>query len=253
METKNSETPIIILSGGYGIYIDESGVRQAKANILIQGKPLIYFVILSYLQHGFRDFYVSGSYQIEITEKLLKTAFNSDFTYKNQKFSLKFFDTGLHTKTGNRVSKVFEHLPNSEHIGVTYSDTLSLQNLTDQFVHHVNSSLICTVTGARLPTRFRLLGIRPGENIVRGIADKPLFKGDYINGGFYFLKSEFKKDSIWSHHEPFALEYHVLDKLTGASQLMAFLHEGDWQHLDSERDLLSLEKISHKILSGEKL
>ena len=252
MDTKISETPIIILSGGYGIFIDEFGERKAKANILIHGKPLIYFVILSYLKHGFRDFYISGSYQLEATEKLLQKAFDSKFTFKNQNFSLKFFDTGLHTKTGNRISRMFEHLPDSENFGVTYSDTLSLQNLDEEFKYHIDSNLTCTITGARLPTRFRLLGIRPGENIVRGIADRPLFKGDYIAGGFYFFKSDIMKDTVWNQETSIALEYQVLDKLTATSQLIMYTYEGDWQYLDCERDLHKIATICEKIkTSGE--
>lgn len=239
MDNNFSQIPVLILSGGYGIYIDDSGVRKAKANVQISGKPLIYYVILSYLQYGFRNFLVSGSYQLQETESLLKKCF-FDSKYKGEHFNLEFSDSGLDSKTGDRLLKASEFLKTSSHFALTYSDTVSLLDLALNFKSHVNGNFEGSLTAVRLPTRFRIVGMRPGENLVRGFADKPLFKGDYINGGFYFFNSSILRSDIWKSKDNVVLETDLLDSLVQKKQLNCITYEGPWNYLDCERDLSGL-------------
>lgn len=243
MSQNNLDVPVVILSGGYGIYIDASGVRKAKANILIHQKPLIYYVLLSYLRHGFRKFVVSGSYQLSETESLLKNTFKNGLKYKNDSFVLTIIDSGKDTKTGSRVKRALETHKSSKNFAVTYSDSISLQNLNEELEFHVKGNLSGTLTGTRLPTRFRILGTRPGENVIRGFSERPLFKGDYINGGYYFFKTSTLSDKNLFNQESVTLETDVLDALVKESQLTTFIYEGGWHHVDCERDLTSVSAL----------
>lgn len=241
MKNINSKIPIVILAGGYGIHLDSSGIRKSKANVIIHNKPLIYYVLLSYLQHGFRNFVITGSYQLNETQQLLKEAFENKLSFENEPFEMKFVDSGADAKTGTRIKKVLSHIKDSEHFGVTYSDSISLQNLSEEIKYHITKNNIGTITGVRLPTRFRVLGTRPGETLVRGFAEKPLFKGDYINGGFYFFKTSLLKESIWDSSQELVLETDILDFLVKSNYLDCYFFEGEWAYLDCERDLKKLE------------
>ncbi len=244
MSSAAANVPVIILSGGYGIYLDDSGVRKSKGNVELLGRPMIYYVILSYLQSGFREFYITGSYQLSETENLLKKSFPNGFEYKGESFSITFRDSGLDTRTGDRLKGIFRELKLCEYFAVTYSDTISTLKLSESLRVHIDSQKMGTLTGTRLPTRFRILGTRPGESLVRGFAEKPINKGDYINGGFYFFRKEIMDLGIWGAKDHVVLETDLLDLLVARAELSAFVYEGDWHHLDCERDLRQMEKIA---------
>ncbi len=66
-------------------------------------------------------------------------------------------------------------------------------------------------------------------------------RGGYINGGFMVMEPE-----IFNWVEPFnecVLEREVFDRLAHAGQAAVFPHEGYWQSLDTERDLLQLNAL----------
>jgi glucose-1-phosphate cytidylyltransferase len=115
-------------------------------------------------------------------------------------------------------------------------------NLKEEFEYHQAHGKIATLVAARLPTRFRILGVRPGENLVRGFG-KAFLHGHFINGGFYFFNKDLFSNSYISDSFEGALEETVLDKLAENSQLVSFPHEGAWQHLDSEKDIPLLSKV----------
>jgi glucose-1-phosphate cytidylyltransferase len=109
---------------------------------------------------------------------------------------------------------------------------------------HLREGRIATLVAARVPTRFRVLGLRDDESLVRGFASKSVIQKDFINGGFYcFLPKIFDADYLGVSPE-IVLEDAVLDKLARDRQLTAWTYEGPWQHLDSERDLGKLEALA---------
>ena len=247
MAVHNAHIPVVILSGGRGIYIDDSGKRISKSNVFVQGAPLISYVILSYLTHGFRNFIISGSYQLEETKKHLQKTFTEGFFFKNKKFSIEFVDSGYEAKTGDRILAVTEHLKGSTTFAVTYSDSVSLHNIAEELEDHLKSGMLCTLLGVRLPTRFRILGVRPGEKQIRGFSEKPFFRGDYINGGFYFFQSSFLQDPVWQSRSSLLLEEEILDSLVARESIQNHFHEGEWHYLDCERDLAKLNAYCEMI------
>jgi len=256
MDKRN--TPIVILCGGRGLILDQSGQRRLKClTPIFEGQPLISFIILSYLQHGFTKFILASGYQ----HSELKNFFEmyANWNGKNQaravlfgrEFSLSVVYTGIDTTTGDRVEKIKGSLNNVPIFGLTYSDTLSEIDLSEEFEFHKSHGRIGTLAGARMPTRFRILGIRSGEQIVRGFASTPVIQNDLINGGFYFLNSSIF-DAEYLNGEPsIVFEEAVLEKLAYNSQLIAYplpTHVR-WHDLDSERSLDSLLSLA-KILKG---
>ena len=94
-----------------------------------------------------------------------------------------------------------------------------------------------------MPVRFKVLGMRPGESIVRGFAPNPVIRNNFINGGFYFFKSTILCNEYFAGDSGVVLEDHILEKLSVEGQLLGFLYEGAWQHLDCERDVAMMEKF----------
>ena len=94
--------------------------------------------------------------------------------------------------------------------------------------------------------RFRILGVRAGEVLVRGFASRPVIESSNINGGYYIFTNELWKDFL-SFEKSGTLEGQVLESLVASNQLTAFEHDGLWQNCDAERDLIELAQIARSL------
>lgn len=249
--TDLSKIPVVILSGGRGIFIDDSGERKSKGEVQISGSALITHVISMYLKSGFRRFIISGGYHLDQQRKALCDFFHlkdlgnekmMEGSFHGEKIHIQSVDTGYETSTGERLKKVQKYLEGDKDFALTYSDTLSKLNLQEVYLWHQKSQHMCTLVSVRLPTRFRILGVRSGESLVRGFADKAFMPTHLINGGFYFF-SEKIWPSLSSLPSPLILEQHLLEFLAQKGELNSFPYSGAWQSLDSERDMAQLSHI----------
>lgn len=248
------KVPVVILAGGNGIFIDDSGVRKSKGEVRINEMSLIGHVIKMYLKCRFSEFIISGGYRLKEQIAAIKEAFDITKTdanmlvgiYKGHNFSIEFLDSGLQSPTGDRLLAVKSKLEESKIFAVTYSDSISTLNLEQVLQWHCKNQKIATSVAVRLPTRFRILGVRSGESLVRGFADKAFMNTHLINGGFYFFNNE-----IWSYFQdrnsPIVLETHILEALVSSKELESLTYSGAWQCLDSERDLKVLKLIAEKL------
>ena len=103
-----------------------------------------------------------------------------------------------------------------------------------------------TVTGVRPPARFGELTIND-KNEVLEFKEKPNIKHGWINGGFFVIEPEFLN---LINDDACILEKEPLEKVAKDNELVAFLHEGFWQCIDTKRDKDNLEDI---IKSGKKI
>ncbi|MFN8790920.1 MAG: sugar phosphate nucleotidyltransferase [Bdellovibrionales bacterium] len=245
------EVPVVILAGGKGLYLDASGERVAKGNVLIKNEPLVSLVLKCYVRSGFRKFFISGSYQlnstIECFQKALGFKRHDENVFKGpiagELVNITFIDSGLTALTADRLRSVAPYIRRAKHFAVTYSDTIAKIDLAASFKFHLENNKVATLTAAHLPTRFRVLGLRPGESIVRGFG-KAFLHGHYVNGGFYFFNENIWSSDLLGDSSKQTLETDILDLLAARENLAAVMHEGPWQHLDSERDIPRLQEIA---------
>ena len=238
--------PIVILAGGKGIFIDESGERLAKGEADIGKKSLLEWIILRYCQYDFKQFIVSGGYRLHfLRDKLLKNyrivSHEQDHYFLSNdttEFSVRFVDSGIDTATGERLKAVLPYLT-TDVFGVTYSDSYALLNIAEVYAHFQRKNKLAMLVGARLKPRFRALGIRAGDSLVRGFSDCIFMPNHLINGGYYFFKKAiFDLPIAWK-----TLETNVLEKLIEMHQLDSYIFDGDFCALDCERDLALMKKI----------
>ena len=60
---------VVILAGGLGTRISEYTKVIPKPMIKVCKKPLIYYIMKHYANHGFKDFYIALGYKGEIIKK----------------------------------------------------------------------------------------------------------------------------------------------------------------------------------------
>ncbi len=253
--------PVAILCGGKGVILDgAAGRRINKALVAVLGRPLFAWVMLHYAFHGAREFILATGLQDADLRDALASALGAVAAqgdaglYKlrlaGRDCSVRLVTTGDVAATGDRMLACRAWLEHADHFCVTYSDTLSDVDLEAEMKFHRATGMAATLVAAQLPVRFRILGMRHDEPIVRAFASRPVIESAPINGGYYIFGR-----SLWKEHSPadsepaLVLERDILERLARDSQLGAFAHRGLWQHFDCERDLAGLVPVAERLHS----
>jgi len=254
-----ARVPVVILCGGNGVMLNETlNQRTNKALIKLQGKPLLYWVMQTFALHGATEFVLAVGFQAEQFGPTLlaagaqaggKSADHYNLDLGGISCELQLVNTPAQASTGARLlacRAALAFLGEREYFAVTYSDTLSDIDLGAEMRFHKKQGLVATMVAARLPVRFRVLGIRTSEVLVRGFAARPVIEGVSINGGYYLFTPTFWHAASTLSPEV-ALENQPLEQLAAAGQLAAFEHKGAWQTCDAERDLTELDRLARQL------
>lgn len=243
-----AEIPVVILCGGEGVRIDGTGLRSPKGVVPVEGEAILVHLLRHFVRHGARCFVLSCGREMDRFRTTLEAYGEATpdgilLQRGGLAGTARLVDTGAATPTADRVRQVRSFLAGAPWFWVTYSDTLCPVDLVDLARFHLDQGRIATCLAARLPTRFRILGMRRGETLVRGFAAQPVIQNDFINGGFYAFNAEIFGEAFLGHSGRPVLEEAVLESLAAAGQLVAYPYEGPWQYLDGERDLRQLEGL----------
>jgi glucose-1-phosphate cytidylyltransferase len=251
-----ANVPVIILCGGKGVILDETQCQRTnKALIRVRGKPLLYWVMRTYALHGATEFILAAGFQTESFGPALLAAGAEAIGGVAGRYSLRLGTMLCHIKlvttptdfsTGARLlacRTALADLGERECFAVTYSDTLSDLDLAAEMRFHKKHRLIATMVAAKLPVRFRVLGIRTREVLVRGFAARPVIEAASVNGGYYLFNPTFWQVAS-SLSTEVALENQPLEQIAAAGQLAAFEHKGAWQTCDAERDIIELDRLA---------
>lgn len=248
--TDISSIPVVILCGGKGIYVDDSGQKINKALVNINGQAMVTWVMRHYAAAGFRHFILASGMPCAQLAAVLPSSticHENEFEvqYAEATCRVRIVPTLPQANTGDRINACRTHLSEASCFCVTYSDTLSDVNLVEELNFHQTNGQIATLIAASYPVRFRILGMRLGESLIRGFAQRPVIETAPINGGYYIFNSEILSERyLGATKEHLVLENEVLEQLAADGKLRAYTHKGQWQNLDSERDLEALSAIA---------
>lgn len=239
---------VVILCGGRGTRMqEESGIRP-KPLIEIGHRPILWHIMKRYAHYGFKDFIICLGYKGELIKDyfLNYEAMHNDFTIKlGKKNTVSFHkshlekgwrvtlvDTGKEAQTGSRIKKIEKYIDGDTFM-VTYGDGVGDIDIAKLLRYHKRHNKIGTITGVHPSSRFGELIIKDGR--VKEFNEKPQIKEGFISGGFFVFNRKFfnyltKDDNCY-------LEYEPLETLAKNNQLSAYLHEGFWQCMDTQREL----------------
>lgn len=254
--------PVLILAGGFGTRISEESQFKPKPMVEIGGIPVLLHIMRHYYAHGFNDFVICGGYKaIEIKKffmyyQVLQNDLNIDHRASfdegwkiggqspaQEKWRVRVLDTGLHTLTGGRVGRALQVLKKEghfDHFALTYGDGLSDVNLKKEYTFHLAHGGLGTVLGVKNQARYGELNTTE-QGKVLSFLEKPSEKQGFINGGFFFFRSEFEE--YLSTDEKLTLEEQPLSRLAQDGQLSVYKHLGFWQAMDTLRDRVALEAL----------
>jgi glucose-1-phosphate cytidylyltransferase len=235
---------VILLAGGFGTRLSEYTDLIPKPMIPIGNRPILWHIMKTYSGCGYKDFILALGYKAEVVKDyfLNYRALNSNFTIDlcsgqvlphlsdSVDWRVSLFDTGEKTMTGGRIKRLREFIGN-ERFMVTYGDGLSDIDLHSVEKFHLSHGKMVTVSAVRPAARFGELEL-DGNRVVR-FQEKPQLQEGWINGGFFVFEPEFI-DLI--DGDDTMLEREPLERAAKRGQLMAYLHEGFWQCMDTKRD-----------------
>jgi glucose-1-phosphate cytidylyltransferase len=235
---------VIIMAGGLGTRISEETFDKPKPMVLVGKNPIIWHIMNIFIIQGFNDFVISTGYKSEVIDDWLTNLNGEVEVLKDRKvFSLPNYkvttiNTGLNTQTGGRIAKCMKKFP-GERMIATYGDGLANISISKLLDFHESNQRLATVTAVRPQARFGYLSIN--DKKVTHFGEKNQADAGWINGGFFVLESEVA-NYVKDDGESF--ESGALPRLVSEDNLMAYLHEGFWQPMDTLREKMDLEKLA---------
>jgi glucose-1-phosphate cytidylyltransferase len=242
----------VILAGGLGTRLSEETHLKPKPMIEIGGKPILWHIMKMYSEHGVNDFVICCGYRGYVIKEYFSNYFlhESDVTFcmKNnsievhqkraEPWTVTLIDTGDNSMTGGRLGRVAQYVKDEDAFCFTYGDGISDVNITKLIAFHKEHGKDATLTSVYPPGRFGALDMQ--DNQIKQFIEKPKGDGALINGGFFVLSPKVLElisgdDCIW--------EKEPLKGLAVDGNLMAFIHEGFWQPMDTLRDQVYLQEL----------
>ena len=243
---------VVILAGGLGTRISEETHLKPKPMIEIGGKPILWHIMKIYSAHNINEFIICCGYKGYVIKEYFANYFlhmsdiTLDIANNNMKVHRKnaepwkvtLVDTGEHTMTGGRLKRVSSYLDDSEPFCFTYGDGLSDINVSESIKFHNEQGKLATVTAVQPPGRYG--AIENDGFSVKGFTEKPKGDGGLINGGYFILDPKVI-DLI--DDDRTSWEDKPLNSLASSNEMVAFVHNGFWQPMDTLRDKQNLEEL----------
>ena len=246
---------VIILAGGYGTRLGDITEAIPKPMLKIGNKPILWHIMKIYAYYGYKDFVLSLGYKAENIKEYFYNynAYSNDYTinlgtkkikkiynHNETDWNVALVDTGIDTLKGARVKKVEQYLDDVNML--TYGDGLADINIKKLVEFHNSHNKIITISGVHPPARFGEIIEKDGKLI--SFEEKPQTSIGLINGGFMVFDK--KLLDYLTVDEKCDLEYGPFDELAKKEQIMVYKHFGKWECVDTERDLVHLNKLWNK-------
>lgn len=249
----NERLKAVIFCGGKGTRIREF-TEQAIVNkhmIPIGDKPIIWHLLKVLYHNGIKDFILClgiGGHSIRSFFMDYHWLAN-DFTLKGEDngisihragqedWNITFVDTGVETKTAERIAKVRKYLEGEERFLVTYGDGLANINIKELVEFHKKMGKVATVTGAHGFSKYGMLEFNPATNLVTSWKEKPKLH-DYINIGFMVFENR-----IFDFLGKDRMVEDVMTELSNKNEVTMFPFKGAFSNMDTYKDYEELNKL----------
>lgn len=248
---------VAILAGGVGSRLAEETEKRPKPMVEIGGIPILWHIMRYYAHFGHKQFVVAlgykgdyikrystdfaalsaGSIRIDYSRRQVDYTASRKDGWSMEGWSLDLVETGLNTNTGGRIKRLKEAIGNQRFL-LTWGDGVSNVDLDALLDFHKSHRRLATLTAVRPPARFGHLEL--DGNRIKVFDEKPQAGEGWINGAFFVCEPE-----VFDYIEGDATQFEKqpLQRLAADGQLMAYLHHGFWQCMDTYRDKVLLEKI----------
>ena len=222
----------IILSGGLGMRLRPLTDDKPKALIPVNGRPISEYQIEWLAKEGGID---AVTFACGYKWERLKDHFGSSFGGVKVDYSVEEEPLG----TGGGIKQALAKYPSEETFVVTNGDIITdlpLKRMIAEFEHAGGISASMLVVPYR--SRFGVVKIDKLKTI-RAFDEKPAFPDVWINGGVYILNGPKISKNLPVKGD---IERETFPKLVTHGELLSYPYYGDWNFVDSMKDLMDLEQ-----------
>ena len=246
----------VILCGGKGTRLREETEYRPKPMVPIGNRPILWHIMKTYAAHGVSEFILCLGYKGDSIKQYfrdylwttddvsLQLGRNPSVHFHDghdeQEWSVTLAETGEDTMTAGRIARIRRHLGDDEEFFLTYGDGVGNIDISATLAFHRRHKKWLTLAAVHPPGRFGELGLAE-DCTVRQFNEKPQTESGWINGGFFVASTKIfdyleNSDKVMFEQEP-------IRKIAEAKQLMAYLHEGFWQPMDTYQEYLYLNRL----------
>jgi glucose-1-phosphate cytidylyltransferase len=245
---------VVILCGGLGTRLREETEYRPKPMVPIGGRPILWHIMKTYAHYGHKEFVLCLGYKGEVikdyfrnyhwntSDVTLRLGRTPKITYHTQHdeedWTVTLVDTGLETQTGGRLRRALAFVESDTFL-FTYGDGVCDVDINRGIEFHQRHGAVGTVTAVKPTGRFGELAL-DGQTIT-AFREKPEKESAYISGGFFVFHRNVGQ--YLDADDQCILERAPMERLTQASQLKAFCHDGFWQCMDTYREYEMLNKM----------
>lgn len=243
---------VVLLAGGFGTRISEESHLKPKPMIEIGGKPILWHIMKQYSAFGFNDFVICAGYKQHVIKEFFADYFlhMSDVTFDLQRNSMEVHDnfsepwrvtvvdTGLSTMTGGRVKRIQKYV-GDEPFFLTYGDGVCDIDMKALLAYHKAHGKCCTISALNPGQRFGVLDVDESNNVL-GFREKDERDASIINIGYMVCNPGI---FTYLHDDETVLEQQPMRDLARDGQLVAAVHKGFWQCMDTQREKQKLETL----------
>jgi len=244
---------VLLLAGGFGTRLSEETDIRPKPMVEIGGKPILWHIMKTYSQYGFKDFVVLLGYKGYYIKEYFANYFlhQSDVTIDmsngsmeilnnaSESWRVTLLDTGLNSMTGGRIKRAQDYIGKKAFM-LTYGDGVSDINISELIKFHKKHGKAMTMTSAQPDGRFGALNIDK-NNKVKEFTEKPKGDGSWINAGYFVCEP--KVFDYITEGDTTVFEQSPLQKLAKDGEIFTFKHNGFWKPMDSLKDKNDLNKL----------
>lgn len=200
-------------------------------------KPMVPIGNMPIVAHQLRFFYGYGLTSFKLLVGYKKEHISEYFSSFDPMLKIRCIDTGLESKTAERIWQVRERL--SDPFLLTYGDVLSDIDVDKLVAFHEKKQKPGTMAVTPLRTSFGVVSF-DSDGIANAYHEKPTISGHWVNAG-YFVFSHALFD-YWIEDE---LDFSkgVLTELSKKGLLACFKHQGFWETMDTPHEVRRLDEI----------
>lgn len=244
---------VVIFAGGLGTRLSEETSSKPKPLVEIGNMPILWHIMKIYSSYGLNDFIICGGYKSsmikdffinysrhvsDIQVNLVNDSIEISDAKKIEPWSIIIADTGLDSLTAKRL-KLIECYIDSDDFCLTYGDGLANVDINELIDFHKCHGKLATVTAVKPKPRFGALKVSESNQVI-SFLEKTMDSENLINGGFFVLKRDIfarlpDRNVAWEQ-EPLRL-------LASEGELMAYLHHGFWQSMDTLSEKIELNNL----------
>ena len=232
----------VILCGGRGLRM--GAPKQAKSLCLVNGKPIIWYIIRRLYKAGFKNFVLPlGFFGHDIQLHVEKG-------YRDLDCNFNYLDTGEDCAIGNRISQIRHFLPTKSPFFITNGDALFDFDIESMLATHIKQNLFSTFVTVDTFSKYGVFLVENGNAV--GFERDALIQNYIIKKGESRFDGEVYAGMAILNEKALDMvdliacenfEAELFPKLVLRHPSSVFRLNGFWHSIDTQKDLKSAEDL----------